>query len=57
MGRLRADPGEKHEPRVAISSLAEHQHPYVVAYQAITGAPAAVKNGRRLLTKAAIEKR
>lgn len=33
MGRLRADPGEKHEPRVAISSPAEKQYLYFVAYQ------------------------
>lgn len=57
MGRLRADPGEKHEPRVAISSSAETQQLDAVAYRSITtGAPATVTNGLRLLTKAAIEK-
>lgn len=32
MGRLRADPGEKHEPRVAVSSSEEIQYLYFVVY-------------------------
>jgi hypothetical protein len=57
MGRLRADPGEKHEPRVAISSPAEKQYLYFVAYQSVTtGALAAAESSMRLLTQAAIEK-
>ena len=57
MGRLRADPGEKHEPRVAISSSAENQHLYFVAYQSFTtGAPATAESGLRPLTQTAIEK-
>jgi hypothetical protein len=57
MGRLRADPGEKHEPRVAISRSAENQHSHFVVYQSnTTGALAAAENDLRLLTSAAIEK-
>lgn len=57
MGRLRADPGEKHEPRVAISNLAENQYINFAAYQLFTtGAPAAADTGLCLLTQAAIEK-
>ena len=58
MGRLRADPGEKHEPRVAISSLAERT---VFVFRRLpipqTRALAAAESGLRLLTQAAIEKR
>lgn len=58
MGRLRADPGEKHEPRAAISSLAEKT---VFVFRRLpipqTGALAAAESGLRLLTQAAIEKR
>jgi hypothetical protein len=58
MGRLCADPGEKHEPRVAISSSAENQNLQFVAYQSVTtGALATAESSVRLLTKAAIEKR
>ena len=58
MGRLRADPGEKHEPRVAASSSATIQHLPFVAYQSFTtGALAAAESDLRLLTTAAIEKR
>jgi hypothetical protein len=57
MGRLRADPGEKHEPRVAISSSASTQDLYFVACHSVTtGAFAAPENDVRLLTEAAIEK-
>jgi hypothetical protein len=57
MGRLCADPGEKHEPRVAISSSAENQNLQFVAYQSVTtGALATAESSVRLLTKAAIEK-
>ena len=56
-GRLRVDPGERHEPRVAISSSAENQHSHFVVYQSdTTGALAAAENDLRLLTSAAIEK-
>jgi hypothetical protein len=59
MGRLCADPGEKHEPRVTISSPAEiPAFLRFVAYQSVTtGALAAAESGVRLLTQAAIEKR
>jgi len=58
MGRPRADPGEKHEPRVAISSSAENQRLQIDAYQSVTtGAFATPESAVRLLTKAAIEKR
>ena len=51
MGRPRADPGEKHEPRVAISSLAENEHLQFAAYRSVTtGALAAAETGLRLLT-------
>ena len=57
MGRPRADPGEKHEPRVAISSSAEIHRLHFVAYQSVTtDAPAAAMSDLRLLTRAAIEK-
>jgi len=58
MGRLRADPGEKHEPRVAISSPVEKQYLYFRRLPIPqTGALAAAESGLRLLTQAAIEKR
>ncbi|MES3049357.1 hypothetical protein C8J42_1322, partial [Sphingomonas sp. PP-CE-1A-559] len=57
MGRLRADPGEKHEPRVAISSPVEKQYLYFRRLPIPqTGALAAAESGLRLLTQAAIEK-
>jgi hypothetical protein len=57
MGRLCADPGEKHEPRVAISSSAE-KHLRAVAYQPVAaGALATAQNTLCPLTQAAIEKR
>ena len=56
MGRLRADPGEKHEPRVAISSSAEKQYLYPVAYHSSDGALGAAESSLCLLTQAAIEK-
>lgn len=51
MGRLRADPGEKHEPCVAISSSAKNQNLQFVVYKSvITGALEATETGLRLLT-------
>lgn len=57
MGLLRADPGEKHEPRVATSSSAETQYLHFVACLSVTtGAFATAESGVCLLTQAAIEK-
>jgi len=57
IGRLRADPGEKHEPRVATSSSAETQYLHFVACPSLTtGAFATAGSGVCLLTQAAIEK-
>ena len=51
MGRLRTDPGEKHEPRVTISSSAENKHFHFVACQSvITGALPTAESNQRLLT-------
>jgi hypothetical protein len=60
MGRLRADPGEKHEPRVAISSPTEHldlrRSPGVPLPISTTAVFFATEDGLRRLTQAAIEK-
>jgi hypothetical protein len=56
LGRLRADPGKKHEPRVAISRSAKNHYPHLVACPSVkTGSFVTAESGVRLLTKAAIE--
>lgn len=57
MGRPRANPGEKHEPRVAISRSAKNQYLHFVACPSdTTGSFVKAESGVCLLTQAAIEK-
>jgi hypothetical protein len=57
MGRPRADPGEKHESRVAISRSAKNQYLHFVACPSdTTGSFVKAESGVCLLTQAAIEK-